>query len=171
MDVSNNAWPKPSSRYREYVDKVRACGHWEFSHIDGKSHAVITHTATNQTAAYALHDGGSERNAPRNFATQAGRVCGCSFVEARGRKRSRKAPQLSGYSPRKSLTERETAEEVDALQDELADLRGRFERCLAKKSRNDVLTARRLQGRMSEVKERLADLHQPIPCWDWDVIA
>jgi len=165
MDVSNNAWPKPSSRYREYVDKVRACGHWEFSHIDGKNHAVLTHAPTGQAVSYAMHDGGSEWNSPRNFASQAGRVCGCSFVEARGRKRSRKAPQLSGYSPRKTASEREAAEEIDALYDQLSHLRGRFEDCAARKSRDDAQAARRLLERMAEVEGRLVALHQPLPEW------
>lgn len=80
----------PSRRFRPYVKKVMACGHWEDAEdCTGNDKAILRHVVTGLTVAYHLHDGGNDQNAPRNFAADAGAICGCSFIEHRNRRRSR----------------------------------------------------------------------------------
>ena len=84
---------QPSARFRPYVAKLLACGHWAIPNqriINGDC-AILIHKKTGATVAYGLHDGGNDINGPRNFAALAGQICGCAFIEPRGRKRSRKA--------------------------------------------------------------------------------
>lgn len=90
-------WPKPATRYAEYVRKVKACGHWEYDKSTGRDKAVLRHKS-GATVAYNLHDGGNDWNGARNFAAEAGRACGCKFIESRGRKKSRKKIETSGFS-------------------------------------------------------------------------
>lgn len=81
---------KPSKRYAEYVRKI-TCSDWEYVGTKGGDKAVLRHVPTGETVAYCLHDGGNDYNGPRNFAAQVQRICGCRMIEARGRKKSRKA--------------------------------------------------------------------------------
>lgn len=82
---------RPSPRFAEYVRKVMACGHWEDAElVEGNHIAFMQHIDSGARIAYQIH-GGNEPNAARNMARDAERICGCRFLEHRGRKKSRKA--------------------------------------------------------------------------------
>lgn len=156
-------WPKPSSRYAEYVRKLAACGHWEFTGITGGDKAVLSHGR--ESVAYGMHDGGNDRNGPRNFAAAAQRACGCTFIQPRGRKRSRKAIEVSGFNPSTSYSN-PTQAEVDRLISEWRCLDGQIEEFEAlgeSASRSQVNDALGVIRRRMEVEANLADLHQPMP--------
>lgn len=86
--------PKPSTRYSQYV-RLIICDEWESLGRRGNDKGVLRHKVTGKTVAYNLHDGGNDWNGPRNFAAEVQRECGCRLIEARGRKRSRKAVPTS----------------------------------------------------------------------------
>lgn len=89
---------KPSARFSEYVTKMRRCGHWEETGAVTSHTGEIRHIDSGQSLWFHTHDGGNEMNAARNFAAEASQLCGCRFIEPRGRKKSRKAAELSGFS-------------------------------------------------------------------------
>lgn len=117
-------WPKPSSRYAEYVRKLAACGHWKFAGIVGGDKAVLDHDGT--TVSYGMHDGGNEHNGPRNFAAEAQKVCGCTFIQPRGRKRSRK--KFSDRDPQVEAQRRKYRESVERKRkvESWCEMRSRF---------------------------------------------
>jgi|GEM_PF-5058289 len=83
---------KPSARYAAYVRKILACGHWaDGEQLVGNHNAILIHQSSGQTISYSLHDGGNDINSARRMARDAEQLCACSFLEARGRKKSRKA--------------------------------------------------------------------------------
>lgn len=88
----------PSKRFSEYVTKMRRCGHWEETGAFSDHGAEIRHINSGESLWFHMHDGGNEINSSRNFATAASRLCGCKFIEPRGRKKSRKAVQSSGFN-------------------------------------------------------------------------
>lgn len=165
-------WPTPSARYRQYVDKVRACGHWVFVRMDGKAHAVIEHVATGQTWTYSTHDGGSEHNAARNFAKSVGDICGCVFIENRNRRRSRKAPQVSGFSLARAA--RESAAFHRAVDGEVGDLIRKRDRLIAemkrlarKRSRDCIKRIPALIQSVQAIEATLSErFHQPVEPFD-----
>lgn len=113
----------PSKRFGEYVRKLMACGHWEDAErADGDHVAWVRHKATGKELNYQLHDGGNDTNSPRNMARAAQDICGCKFIEVRGRKRSRKAvrmydaPKRSAKAEAKRLAEFNARREREALQ-------------------------------------------------------
>lgn len=110
-------WPKASPRYAEYVRKLKACGHWYFAGLSrGEHDAILRHRRTGRTVSYPSHDGGNEYNGARNFAAQAGQICGCTFVEHRGRKRSRKVDRSPRFiTTRETQKSREVGERFDQL--------------------------------------------------------
>lgn len=82
---------RPSPRFRPYVEKVMSCGHWlDTGRVVSGDCAVLIHETTGHTIAYGLHDGGNDYNGARNFAAEAQAVCGCTFLQPRNRRRSRK---------------------------------------------------------------------------------
>lgn len=112
---------KPSKRFAEYVAKIMSCGHWEDAgDLRGSHIALLRHIKSGTTVTYQLHDGGNDHNSPRNMASDAQAVCGCVFIEPRGRKRSRKAVQSSGFDP--SRAARENARWADKWGGSVADL-------------------------------------------------
>src|SRR5690606_40444553 len=114
----------PSKRYAKYVKAAMACGHWrDGAKVTGNDKALLVHIRTGKTVAYGLHDGGSDWNGARNFAKEAGDICGCLFVQPRGRKRSRKADQRTDFDPSRARRENERWREswggdVEALRSE-----------------------------------------------------
>lgn len=159
------SWPTPGPRHAEYVRKIAKCGHWEFVKTTGGDKAVLAHRASGQTIAYGLHDGGNDYNSARNFATEAQRICGCRFIESRGRKRSRKKIETSGYQPRKTQSELDRSIEIDALLAEFADVDSRLYsyRVMPNRGRSDAAEAAPLAARLIEIEQRLAALHHPAP--------
>ena len=156
-------WPKPSSRYAEYVRKLAACGHWKFTGIVGGDKAVLSHRGA--TVTYGMHDGGNDYNGPRNFAAAAQRACGCTFVQPRGRKRSRKAVTASGINPSSSYSNptQQTVDNLNAEWRRLTDSLAAFEALGGAASRCQVNEALQVIRRRADVEERLTELHQPIP--------
>lgn len=158
----------PSKRYYEYVKAVLACGHWEETgRLVKSSHAEIRHIATGAKNAYGTHDGGSEYNGPRNFATQCGRVCGCEFVQHRNRRKSRKADQLSGFVMPVESSEPEWITKLwqrrTSLLDDLLAMAN-------EPGRPDVRRARRLAEALGEVERKLHNGFQAPPEGGWKVI-
>jgi hypothetical protein len=89
---------RPSKRYRPFVQALLSCGHWRIPDVKGNGHqAPIEHIGTGRRLWYETHDGGNDINSARNFASAAGKICGCTFVQPRQRKRSRKAFRGSGF--------------------------------------------------------------------------
>lgn len=86
---------KPSPRFAEYMRLIK-CDQWESTGEATSDRAFIRHIS-GLVLSYALHDGGNDRNSPRNFAKQVQDACGCILVQPRGRKRSRKAFRPSGF--------------------------------------------------------------------------
>lgn len=155
-------WPKPSSRYAEYVRKLAACGHWTFTGITGGDKAVLRHGR--ESVAYGMHDGGNERNGPRNFAAAAQRACGCTFIQPRGRKRSRKTfrdrdPQVEAQRRRYR-----DAEERDRKVRSWVEMRGRF---LEAQERGDVPAAR---AALRSISKELAECDLTYEQWDRTVV-
>lgn len=88
----------PCRDFRSLVKKMMACGHWrDGERVVGDHAALIEHIASGKSLAYGLH-AGNDRNGPRNLGTQAEKMCGCVFVDPRGRKQSRKAFRGSGFN-------------------------------------------------------------------------
>lgn len=128
---------KPASRAAQYVRAAMKCGHWEDAERADHHQAFLRHIATGEEIGYPRHDGGNDLNAARNAAAAMGALCGCVFVQPRGRKRSRKP--VSMYDPKspsaikaRQAVERERAAEderrrvlelVEARERELSDIR------------------------------------------------
>lgn len=159
------AWPKPSGRFWEYVRKVKSCGHWECDGRKGSDVAVIRHVASGATLAYQLHDGGNDLNSARNFAASAQQVCGCKFVEQRSRKRSRKAPELTGFSPTSSFSNptQATVDRLNAQWRGLDEQVAVFEALGSAATRSQINEALAVIRRRMQVEQKLRDLHQPTP--------
>lgn len=105
---------KPSARAAEYLNKL-TCGHWEDTgKLVGSHIGIIRHRQSGQTVTYELHAGGNDSNSARNMAAEISRVCGCRLIEARGRKRSRKAIHTSGFSLDVARQERQAHHRADA---------------------------------------------------------
>lgn len=158
----------PSKRYAPYVKALMECGHWSDAETTTGGHvAQLVHNATGQTVAYALHDGGNEWNAGRNFAKQAGDICGCTFIQPRGRKRSRKAVERTDFDIVRARRENEQWHEsqganIDALQTRHADAALRLDELSAgTPSRADLAEARQLCSEITETEAALTRLCQP----------
>lgn len=159
---------KPSKRYSEYVPAILSCGHWEETGTLSKhSHAVIRHTATGATSAYATHDGGNDYNAARNFAADCGRVCGCDFVEHRNRRRSRKADQVTGFTVPTGSAEPEF---ITKLWERHRTILEGLHSMAATGVRPNIRKARREAKALGEVERRLHDAFQAPPEGGWKVI-
>lgn len=106
-----NPRPKPSKRFSCYVRKI-TCGEWEALGPSGAGgHSAILRHTSGATVSYALHDGGNDLNAPRNFAAEVQRICGCKLIEPRGRKRGRQKPQRE--DPQVAASRRRHAAELE----------------------------------------------------------
>lgn len=159
---------KPSKRYAQYVPSVLACGHWEETgELSKHSHAIIRHTATGATTAYATHDGGNEYNGARNFAQDCGRVCGCEFVEHRNRRRSRKADQVSGFVMPVESTEPEW---ISELWDRHHTLHENLQTMAAQPGRPNIKQARKLAKALHQIERKLHNAFQAPPEGGWKVI-
>lgn len=90
--------PKPSPRFKEYVQKILACGHWRSGGPNGSHGGLLIHSGTGETIVYQTHDGGNDLNSARNFAADAGKRCGCQFVEHRRRRPGKGRAQTTGFS-------------------------------------------------------------------------
>ena len=156
---------QPSPRYAEYVKAVLSCGHWEpTGRMISKSHPEIIHVKSGQTLTYQIHDGGSDQNSPRNFAASAQRICGCKFVQSRGRKRSRKKVEGSGFSmPSSGQTPAwvdKAWHKYDALVAQLQDLQARGDRSAIQEA---VEVAREI----ASTERALRGAYQPPPDGGW----
>jgi len=131
----------PSKRFGEYVRKLMACGHWDDAErSDGDHVAWIRHKATGLELSYQLHDGGNDTNSPRNMARAAQDICGCKFIEARGRKRSRKRIEQYERTPRSAKSELKRLAEFEARREREA-----LQRAIDQRNR-DLNSIRRLMG-------------------------
>lgn len=160
-----SAWPKPSRRFAEYVRRVSACGHWRQTGRRRSDAVEIEHVETGRTLWYGTHDGGNDLNSARNFAADAQRECGCRLVEARGRKRSRKAVRVSGFGLTATYSH-STQQDVDRLVREWHEVDGRLsqiEHIAHAATRDDVAQARELIKRRAVIESELVRRHQPVP--------
>lgn len=151
---------KPSRRYAEYVYAVLSCGHWEETgRVVKHSHAEIRHIETGETTTYGMHDGGNDRNGPRNFASLCGRICGCRFVQPRGRKASRRKAATTGFRIDSPVNEgaRSRIEFLLGLHQSLIESMRRMDPVA------DDRKLRRLSARLNEVRGELENRHQPLP--------
>lgn len=148
-----------STRYAEVLRKV-TCDHWV---CEGRNdHLAFIRCVLNDIRlGYQTHDGGNAHNAVRNFAADMERACGCVLVEKRNRRRSRKAFRPSGYTPRKSQTEREISEEIAALVAEWDAIEAIFEAAVMGGERPDDALGMAL--RRQHIAARLEELYKPVP--------
>lgn len=159
---------RPSSRFREYVKKVMACGHWaDGEQAIGGDKAVLIHSSTGKTIAYQLHDGGNDWNSARNFATEAGAICGCSFVENRNRRRSRKAPETTDFNIARAQREQaswhgEWGPQIDRAHERRDAATVRLREIKASPSTHATQNeAKKLIGQILAAEQVLCDYHQP----------
>lgn len=96
---------KPSTRAAGYVRAALKCGHWEDAEQKNSHEAFLRHIESGVLIGYPMHDGGSDYNSARNSANAMSALCGCKFVEARGRKRSRKADQHTDFDVTQAVRE------------------------------------------------------------------
>lgn len=159
--------PRPSPRYRPFVSAMLACGHWEQTDrtYDGGARAILRHKASGRTISYATHDTGNDSNGARNMAHDAGRICGCTFIQHRSRKRSRKAPQRSGFNLYDS---RDTSEHEQRRLDRHAELVAaqlrtveRIEQLRQQASREASQQARDTVRRLRHIEQLLEQTHLP----------
>lgn len=155
-------WPKPSSRYAEYVRKLAACGHWKFTAIVGGDKAVLSHGR--ESVAYGMHDGGNDKNGPRNFAAEAQRACGCTFIQPRGRKRSRKTFRDRDLRVEAQRRRYRDATERDRRVRSWVEMRSRF---LEAQERGDVTAAR---AELQTISKELAESGLTYEQWDRAVV-
>lgn len=151
--------PKPSRRFSEYVRKI-SCDEWT-SLGKGRDDVGVLQHESGVTVAYGLHDGGNDINGPRNFAAEVQRICGCHLIEARGRKRSRKADQTSGFSiagTRPSAT----GDTVLALQLAHEHQRERWQKLIQSPTAVNAAEARALLPKIRHVENALRAFHQPV---------
>lgn len=138
-----------------------ACGHWKQTGAATNHTAEIQHTTTGQSLWYQTHDGGNEWNAARNFAAEAQALCGCKFIEPRGRKRSRKAIRGTGFNLNDAVAD-------NARWDgPVADARPRIEEIDAQVVQLDPHRDRDQALALLRERERLAAVleagYQPVP--------
>lgn len=156
--------PRPSARYRPFVQKLLACGHWRMTNrtTDGGAKGVLEHVDSAATVCFATSDNGHEWNNARNMAHDAERICGCSFVEHRNRRRSRKAPERSGFSL-EGTRRNDTGE--DARRARHGDLLGAQQATITTLERMVADGATREAGqvalRLRDIEERLAETYLP----------
>ncbi|GAA3510349.1 hypothetical protein GCM10022234_00780 [Aeromicrobium panaciterrae] len=89
--------PKPHSSVRHVVKAILDTGEWEYHGLDSNDHGLLLHTATGNTVGYPTHRC-SDKNAFRNVLRTAERIMGRKILTLGNRKKSRKAPQSSGFS-------------------------------------------------------------------------
>lgn len=158
----------PSKRFAEYVKAVMACGHWSDAETVIGNHAgQLVHTATGQTVGYLLHDGGNDVNGPRNFARKAGAICGCTFIQPRGRKSSRKSIRGTGFDIKRARRETKKWHEtegaqIDALHERHDAAATRLDELSAgSPTRAEIEEARGLCAEITETEAALTRLCQP----------
>lgn len=149
----------PSKRYAEVLSKI-TCDHWV---CEGRNdhQAFIRCILNGVRLSYGTHDGGNEWNSARNFAADMEKACGCRLIDHRNRRRSRKAFRPSGYTPRKSQTEREISDEITVLVAEWDAIEDIFERAVMDGERPD--DALGMAIRRQQIAARLEELYKPIP--------
>ncbi len=157
---------RPSARFRPYVVAALRCGHWEAVDklIDHGAHSLLRHKGSGKTITYGLHDGGNEWNGARNMAKALGDICGCSFIENRNRKRSRKKDQVSGFSidlARSELRTFHRSTDVDALHERHQIAAAELTRLREDGSRAAIDQARLVIAELRDVETHLSKLHQP----------
>lgn len=152
---------RPSKRYSEYVRLIK-CDHWVADDKPvGNDKAVLRCTLNGKTVAYGLHDGGNDWNGPRNFAAEVEKCCGCRIIQPRGRKRSKKAIETSGFSiagTRPSAS----GDTVLALQLAHEHQRERWQELIKSPTAVNAAEARELLPKIRHVENALRALHQPV---------
>jgi hypothetical protein len=150
---------KPSRRYAEYVRRI-VCDEWTPAGSTGGDKALLVHVS-GVTVAYCLHDGGNDWNGPRNFALEVQKTCGCQLIEARGRKKSRKAVKPSGFDPARVIPSSER-ERIESLRARHAEQRVEWEALVANPTRDGAQRARELLAEIRQVEDELTCLYQPV---------
>lgn len=160
---------KPSKRWRPIVQAALKCGHWEAvgQTTDGGSSGLLRHIATGRTVTYALHDGGNDYNGCRNGAKLMQSICGCQFIEPRGRKRSRKPVGPSGFTLEKAKREHDQfiqswSERVDALYDERAEEIAAVAELAYRETRAAIRGIPKHLRRIKAIERELANLNSPV---------
>lgn len=149
---------------KKMVRQAVKSGDWETAGRDGNDHGLLRHVPTGETTSYPLHRSG-DRNSVRNVARAIKDISGLDLFVVGGRRPSRKAAAISGYSSAKSQTEMAMSAEISSL---LSDFRSVEERLVAyattgRPTRSDVNAGSALIERRAQIVDRLNQLHHPIP--------
>ncbi len=160
---------RPSTRFASVVRAMRRCGHWEITGRTNAHAAEIRHAESGESLWFAIHDGGNDVNAVRNFASDAGRICGCTFVEPRGRKAGRRSPHAAGGGfrmpsrPGPSPAQRD----IDTLLDQRASLIEEID--TLPRTRHGAQSAMPLVQQLAHIERDLRNRHCPEPPGGWRI--
>ena len=137
-------------------------GGWQFAGWTGTTHARIIWPETGQVLTF----GSTPSLASwKTLATDIKEASGVEVWRKGNRKRSRKAVEVSGFSPSATYSN-PTQRTVDSLNTEWRQLTNQLaalEALGSSATRGQVAEALGIMRRRSAVEERLTDLHQPIP--------
>ncbi len=144
------------------VVRAALSGGWQWDGWSGTTHARITWPATGEVLSFGATPSVASW---KTLATEIRRVSGVEVWRKGNRKRSRKAPQVSGFDPSATYRSAASSQVADLIASwrRYDDALAALEALGALATRDQIAEARRLIEQRAEVEEALHAHHQPTP--------